>query len=66
MLFIITIFIKECENSSSPVEKVHHNDLVTIVDSIINSRSTDYNYVEDDDISNIHDSLGRILMPKGY
>ena len=62
--WIINLVWKDTSEISSPVEEIHHNEIVNFVDSVINARFNDIDIPVDDDISIPHDSLGRVLVPK--
>ena len=63
---MLALVWKDTSKTSSPVREMHHDEVVTIVDSILDARFDAGCCPEDDDISVPHDFLGRVIMPKDW
>lgn len=59
---MLALVWKDTSKASSPVEDMHHTELVTTIDSILDARGIVKDTIDNDEITVPHDSLGHVLM----
>ena len=61
---VIISMAKSCTtNNNSPVERIHHNEIVTVVDSILDAR---FNSGCCEEVIDPHTRNGKVMLPVDY